>query len=334
MAHRIKLVLVVVVAIIVLALIGEIIFNNSYKFPLDYKYGVTFSPRYAKYLNLDWQKLYIQILDELQVRNLRIPTYWDILEKEEGKNNFSEVDFMLNQAEKRRARAILVVGVRQPRWPECHVPAWAKKLTVLERREKILQFIKKVVERYKEHPAVWAWQIENEPLFPFFGENCDSPDGNFLRFEVNLIKELDKRPIIITDSGELGFWILPMQLSTIFGTTVYRTTFDPILGYKTYPVLPYLYNVKSFLVRNLFARSNNKTIISELQTEPWLSMKDLEEGTPLRQAELFSLDKFKAHIQYAKQTGFDEIYLWGVEWWYFMDKQGYPQYVEYAKSLF
>lgn len=323
-----------VLVLLFLVILGSVIFEKTYPFPSKITYGVTFSPRYARYLKLDWQKIYIQMLDDLKVRNLRIPGYWDILEPKPQKYDFAETDYMLQEAGKRDAKVILVLGVRQPRWPECHIPAWAKGLSVENRRQGILQFIQKTVERYKDHPAVWAWQVENEPFLPFFGENCDPADGNFLRVEVNLVKSISNKVVIITDSGELELWNAPMQLSDIFGTTLYRRTYDPILGYKTYPILPYLYNVKSALVRTVFAPHNQKTIITELQTEPWLSQKDSSEGTPQKQAEIFSIKDFKDNIIYAKKTGFDEMYLWGVEWWYFMADKGYPQYLDYAGELF
>ena len=42
----------------------------------------------------------------------------------------------------------------------------------------------------------------------------------------------------------------------------------------------------------------------------------------------------KETVEFANETGFDEIYLWGAEWWYFMKEQGQPQYWDYARELF
>ena len=74
--------------------------------------------------------------------------------------------------------------------------------------------------------------------------------------------------------------------------------------------------------------------MTELQSEPWLSMRDSSEGSPQKQAQLFSLADFKANIEFAKKTGFDESYLWGVEWWYWIAEKGYPEYLDYAKVIF
>jgi hypothetical protein len=331
--HSLKILLLILTVVLLLAFVGQNIFNRTYPFPKELSYGVTFSPIYAQYLGLDWKHTFMDILDELKVKNVRIPTYWDNLEKEKGQYSFEDTDFMLSEVEKRGSRVIMVIGFRQPRWPECHMPEWATSLSLEERRIEILQFVKKTIERYKNNSAIWAYQVENEPLLPFFGENCDDRDPDFLRKEVDLVRSLTDKPVIITASGELENWITQMKLSDIFGTTLYREVYNPLVGYVSYPILPYLYNIKSQIVRRVFAPINQETIIAELQAEPWLIGKTLNQD-PERQSELFPLSKLKANVDYAKKTGFNSIYLWGVEWWYKMAENGYPQYLEYAKTLF
>lgn len=326
------LVKIIITAIIIITFIN--LFEAVYP-PSQVKYGVSFSPGYAKHLGLDWQKTYLQILDELKVSNLRLPSYWDVLEGEPQKYDFSETDFMLSEAEKRGAKVILVVGARQPRWPECHIPEWAKDLTIPERQQKTLDFIQKVIVRYQHTSAVWAWQVENEPFAFWFGSSCDPPDKNFLQQEVNLVKSLDHREVILTDSGEWGIWVDAISPADILGISVYRKSYNPTLNlYITYPFPAGMYSLKTALIKALSGNQNKQVIVTELQAEPWLSGRDPKENSPQRQSQLFSLADFKTHIEYAKKTGFDEHYLWGVEWWYWMDKNGFPQYLDYARSLF
>lgn len=314
-------------------LLGQVIFDKYY-LTNSIKYGVSFSPKFASDLNLDWKDTYVKILDELKVKNLRLPTYWDDIEAtREGGLDFSRDDFILEEAGKRGARVILVLGARQPRWPECHIPPWASKLSVKDKQIKILEFIKKVVQRYNNDSSIKYWQVENEPLLGIFGQ-CDPPDEKFLKKEVDLVRSLSRKPVIVTDSGELGFWISPMRLSDVFGTTLYRRVYNSFLGYTTYPLLPYFYNIKSTLVRNLFSPKNLKTIIVELQAEPWSPSNSLVNTKISQQVSGFGINNFKDNINFAKETGFDEFYLWGVEWWYFMDKNGHPEYLDYAKTLF
>lgn len=321
-------------AFLILIVLGQLIFNLLYPFPTQIKYGVTFSPKYAQELNLDWQEVYRRILNDLKVKDIRIPTYWDYLEPREGQFDFSSVDFMVEEAGRKEVNLIMVLGVRQPRWPECHMPSWARNLSSSEHKMKVLKFIQTVVQRYKDKPQIVAWQVENEPFLSFFGEGCEDTDEKFLQSEVELVKSKSGKKVIISDSGELGFWIVPMKLSDIFGTTLYTHVYNPFLGYITPPLLPYFYNLKSSLVKNFWAPHNQKTVIVELQGEVWLSRNDPLHTPLTEQIRIFPPEKFKKTVNFAQDTGFDEIYFWGVEWWYFMKEKGYPQYLEYAKTLF
>lgn len=298
------------------------------------EFGVSFSPRHARYLKLDWQKTYLQVLNDLGVKNLRLASYWDILQPKEDKYDFSETDFMVTEAEKAGAKIILVLGARQPRWPECHIPKWARSLTIQQRQKKTLQFIKQVIEKYKTSSAIEFYQVENEPFAYWFGEDCDILDKEFLKKEIELVKIMDgNKPIIVTDSGEWGSWVESANFADILGISIYRNSYNPTLSlYVSYPFTPWMYSTKADIVKKL--TQGKKVIISELQTEPWLSDKDTKENSILKHSQLFSLESFKANIDFARKTGFDQAYLWGVEWWYFMDKNGYPQYLDFAKSLF
>ncbi len=322
-----------ILGLVILAYLGQVIFEKSYKFPDKINYGVSFSPQYAQFLGLDPTEILELSLNELNIKEFRLPTYWSYIEKTEDEFDFSEVDLLVDEIFKKEGKILLVVGYRQPRWPECYLPAWAKGLSLEQKRQKILQFLQKTVQKYQGHPAIRGFQVENEPFLPFFGENCEAPDTAFFKKEVELVRKLSNKPIVISDSGELGNWILAMQLSDIFSTTLYRDVYNPILGYIRYPILPYLYNLKSQFTREVFAKNNQKTIIGELQAEPWIGTEDLLHN-PKKQAEIFPIEKFTEYVEYAQKTGFDTQYLWGLEWWLWMDKNGYPEYLEYARILF
>ncbi|MDP3758400.1 MAG: beta-galactosidase, partial [Candidatus Daviesbacteria bacterium] len=94
--------------LLVLFTVANLIFGKVNSQPV--KFGVTFTPKYAQYLELDWQETYIQMLDNLHVRSLRLSSFWDILEPERGEYDFAETDYLLAEAGKRDAKVILVVG--------------------------------------------------------------------------------------------------------------------------------------------------------------------------------------------------------------------------------
>lgn len=320
---------------IFIILIATLIFAGSIleKRALDKNFtlGVTFSDRYAKYLGFEPDFLLSQILDDLEVRYFRLPAYWDFLEPKKDRFEFSHLDKYIQEISKHQGKIILVVGYKLPRWPECHSPEWAKELSREDFRERQLLMVKKVVERYKDNQAILAFQVENE-LFMNFGI-CPKFDRGFIEKEVALVRSLSPKPIVMTDSGEVRPWISPARLSDILGISLYRKVYDPNFGHMTYPIPPFYYTIKDFLVRNLLAPNNQKTAILELQGEAWMERGVLD--TPLEeQIKSFSVNELEEHLNFAKKTGFDEIYLWGVEWWYYLKVNNYPEYWEKAKEVF
>lgn len=323
--------LILVISLLLLVFIVSYFYQPQ--IPEKVQIGVSFSPNYARKLGLDWQQAYLSLLTDLKVKNLRLNSYWRELEPVKTQYNFENLDFMVAAAEKEGVKIMLVVGPKQPGWPECFAPNWAKQLKLPQRQQQALDFIGVVVKRYRDSLSITKWQVENEPLFNY-GADCDPPDITFLKKEVALVHSLDpNRMVVVTDSGELGFWISAMQYSDIFGTTLYRKVHNPIFGFFSWPLPPGFYSLKSDFIRSFFAPNNKKTIISELQAEPWISSP--LKNTPIdQQIKVFSLADFKNNTEFAQKTGFDEVYLWGAPWWYFMAKNGRPEYLEYAKGLF
>ncbi|MBI2639897.1 MAG: beta-galactosidase [Candidatus Sungbacteria bacterium] len=294
-------------------------------------YGVTFSAPYARdTLNLDWKETYIAILDDLGVKHLRIPVYWDEYEPKESEFDFSDLDFMLQEAERRGVDVILAVGEKLPRWPECHIPSWVSEKSRQERHAYLLSFLGEILNRYRERQVLRYWQIENEPFLPF-GE-CKDYDARFIDVEISRFRALDDRPIVVTDSGELSIWAPAYSRSDIFGTTLYRTVWNEFLGNFTYPLRPGYFRMKARLVEMIYGKK--PIIIVELQAEPWMaefpSEKNLNE-----QLSLMNPEKLKRNVEYARATGFHEVYFWGVEWWYWLKKEHEkPEMWDEAKRLF
>jgi hypothetical protein len=51
----------------------------------ELSYGVTYSGQQAKSLGLDSQNVYLEILDDLKVKKIRLSAYWDEVEMESAK---------------------------------------------------------------------------------------------------------------------------------------------------------------------------------------------------------------------------------------------------------
>lgn len=277
--------------------------------------GVTFSSRYATDIGLDWKANYLAMLDELAIRKIRIPVYWDLVEKNEGNYDFADLDWQLQEAAKRDAQIILVIGRKVPRWPECFIPKWTGGDTDVH-QAKLLAFEKEVIGRYKTgHPEIVSWQVENEPFLDF-GDCPTINNAALLDAELAQTRSLDpSRPIVVTDSGELSLWIQAAKRADIFGTTMYREVYSAKLGHWRYPIGPNFFKMKRLLI-SLFANQQN-TVVIELQGEPWVQGWTVHAPVETQLASM-NADILKDNFEFAKKTGVKEVYVWGVEWWYWM----------------
>lgn len=322
--------LFVLLTILFIAALAVLSFRAS---PVETEYGMTFSAPYAREIGIDWKESYRAMLDELGVKHIRVPVYWSLVEPVRGVYDWQDIDFQVNEARAHGATVILAVGRRVPRWPECHIPGWAKEVSWEEEKEEVRAYIEATVERYKDNQTVTMWQVENEPYLRFFAdEHCDVLDEHFLDEEIALVKSLDDRPVLITDSGNLGYWASAYRRADVFGTSVYLYFWnEPVGAFRT--ILPSAYyRIKANLMNLVFG--TKPIILSELSLEPWLGAHI--QDVPLHeQLERMSIDKFHETIAYAQETSFGMQYLWGVEWWYYMKaKQGHPEFWEAGKVLF
>ena len=322
-----KKVLITVVFLAVIILTIYFIFIPKRE---DVTYGVTFSKPFAEYLGLDWRETYLAILDDAGAKRIRLPSYWTEVEPQKDIYSFDDLDWQIEEAEKRGVKMIIVLGQKQPRWPECHIPRWAGELDENERQEELLEIIEKVVERYKDKKNITAWQVENEPFLPF-GE-CPKLDKDFLDREIDLVRSLDSRPVIISDSGELGTWYNAANRADILGTTLYRIVWNDHLGYVHYPVASISYRIKAAII--MYVTGVEKVIIVELQAEPW-GPKAIVDTSLDEQYRSMSLEQFRENVDYVKKIRFSEAYLWGAEWWYWLKtEKGDDRIWEEAKKVF
>lgn len=281
----------------------------------DMTFHVSFSSVYARDLGLDWKKTYETILDELQPEKIRIAAYWTEIEKEKGKYDFSDLDWQIEEATKRNTKIVLAFGIKAPRWPECFIPAFY--MNDKKRREaSLIAYEGELVNRYKHNENIIIWQVENEPFLPF--GNCPEGaiDSELVDREIEQVKKLnDTKPIMVNDSGELSLWYQAAKRADIFGTTLYRIIYKEPYGYIKYPIGPRFFRIKAWMIETFASQEN--IIISELQAEPWgpdwISHISVEE-----QYKSMNPQKFKEIIEYAQATGFEESYLWGSEWWYWL----------------
>jgi hypothetical protein len=299
-------------------------------------YGVTFSDKYATSLGLDWKDTFTKTLDDMKIRNYRLVAYWDEIEAEKDKYNFDNIIWQLEEAKKRNAKVIMTIGRKVPRYPECFEPDWYKRINGKEQKEKILiEYIQVAVNTLKRFDNIVLWQVENEPQFPF--GNCEPVDIDLLPKEIAVVRKIDNRPIITQDSGEAGLWLPFYKMADYLGISMYRKVWFDYWGlvsgkfsYVKYPIANWAYKIRAELLHIPVS----KIIITELQMEPW-GNKHITSMTREEKDNTLSAGDFVDTIRYAQGSGFNNIYLWGVEWWLWeKEKNNTPFFWDTAKALF
>lgn len=302
-----------------------------------YSLGVTYISGYAASFGLDPHETLSAILDDLGVRQLRLVSYWDVIEREKGQYDFSDLDWQMKAAEERGAKVSLAIGLRQPRWPECHSPKWVDSRQPREQWQPALEeFMAAVVNRYKTSPSLESYQLENEFYNSMFGK-CYNADRDRLADELDLVHRLDsEHPVIISRSNNTPTLMLRKPVTDLNAFTLYRKVWDGTITkrYFTYPLPPWHYGAIAGWQKII---GGQDSIIHELQAEPWPpSGQGGIKGISLaEQDQTLSAEKLRENVEFAKDTGMRSIDLWGAEYWYYRKvKLNDPSVWSTAKDIF
>jgi hypothetical protein len=305
--------------------------------------GVSFIPAYAESLGLDPRTTMQALIDDAGVRHFRLVSYWNELEPSPGKYDFTRLDWQFKKAEQAHAKITLSLGLRQPRWPECHIPQWAQDMkssspdtgsTLPAWQPNLENFMTKVVERYKKSPALDSYQVENEFFLKGFGL-CTNFDRNRLVSEYNLVKRIDPdHKLIIARSNNAVGWPAGAPKPDEYGISIYKRVWSSNTGiYIEYPYPSWYY---SFLGGWEKLMTGRDLMAHELQAEAWPPrQQNITDISIAEQDKSFSPQIFKNRLKFAHGTGLREIYLWGGEYWYYRKvKLHDPSLWDVAKAEF
>lgn len=280
------------------------------------RYGVTFIPDYAASLGTN-PKDSLDALIGIGVKQLRLVSYWSDSERVKGMYDFNQLDWQFQKAEAAHVKVILTLGLRQPRWPECHIPDWASRQSIDQWQPQLEKYIQTVVNRYKNSPSLESYQLENEFFLKGFG-TCTDFSRSRLVSEYKLVKNLDsKHPIIVGRSNNaLGFPIGQPQPDE-FSISIYKRVWDANLThrYLEYPFPAWFYG---FIAGTQKLILHKDMIVGELQAEAWPANGQTITNTSLaEQNKSLDAKRLQDRFAYGKATGMRDIILWGGEYWYY-----------------
>jgi len=281
--------------------------------------GVTFIADYARYLNLDPQQTFLALRDDLGFRRFRLVSYWDNIEKTPGQYDFSELDWQMQKVSEVHGTVSLAIGLRQPRWPECHLPTWTQNQPKDVWYPQLKKFMATTIERYKNVPALKSYQLENEYYLSVFA-NCPNSTKERLLDEFAYVKSLDvNTPVIISLSNNYLGIPIGQPRPDKFGVSVYKRVWDKTITkrYFEYPFASWYYSWRAALTELWTGKSS---MLHELQAEPW-PPTGIKEASIEEQDKSMNATRLAERIDYGVDTGFKDIDLWGGEWWYWRKTQ-------------
>lgn len=280
--------------------------------------GVTFIPDYARWFGLNADTTFKAILNDLKPQQVRLVSYWEDIEPTDGHYDFKELDTEFAEAQAAGVKVSLAIGLRQPRWPECHAPSWAQ---VDSRPQsfwypKLKSYMQAVIEHYKINPALDSYQLENEYFLKVFGK-CTNFSRDRLIDEYNFAKSLDNTHTLIVSRS--NNWVgLPIgqPRPDEFGISVYKRVWDRTFTHR-YIEYPYPAWYYGFYAGAGEILTGKNLMIHELQAEPWMPDGiSLNTSSTAEQYKSMNPKRFQDRFNYAKATGMRQIDFWGVEWWY------------------
>jgi len=287
------------------------------------KIGTTFSYRECQILGIDPGET-LRAIIKLGLNPIRIGTYWDDLEPQKGKYDFSPLDWQIEMLARARIDIVLEVGMKAPRWPEYYFPSWFEVRNVNDEsiRPPLFLFIEKVVKKYADHSFVKWINVENEPL------NDSGPQGqridlSILEKEVSLVRSLVEKPIILNSWLEMHplkrFW---RRLEKRERAVKNCLNLGDILGISTYLRFPGQLKVKDkhwqFLKKILEEgeKKGKEVWVTEMQAEPWEKSDDLKKFSDPDGNSSCHPNDIILYFKKLEALGFKTILFWGAEFWY------------------
>lgn len=323
--------------------------------------GISFSPARAEFLGLNYQDAFIR-LEALHFKVIRLSAYWNEIDAD----GYGQLDWMMNQAARSHQAIVLTVGMKGLGWPEFYIPSSALPDTPLKNsqdvatvpsiRDGALAFVDETVERYRNNPALYAWQVENEP-FNRAGPDRMWIDSGFVRDEITSVRQLDghHRQIIVNAfshfnllfdqaSARQGF-----DIGQLLGFQADRAEQDglsvlkrgDILGMDVYTAIGYQLFGQNHMsradgdwpdrlaqLRDMARAQGKQAWVTEAQAEPWDATMDT-----FSNPQSTSPKAVRSLFENLKDAGYTTVLFWGSEYWLWRADNGDPRWLDTVKTI-
>lgn len=308
-------------------------------------FGINFSCRQAEYLAPSptgsdriesCAAVFERIVTGLGVRHVRLSAYWDAVEPSPGVYDFAEIDALLAVAGRQDVQVLLSVGMKAQRHPEYFIPTWlletappdpslrARGATISNDPSisgPALAMAEALVRHVGPHPAVTAWQAENEPYIGSPRASDWVIGRDYVQDLIATIRAADPlaRPVVVNHAGYYsydGSWRPALEDADILAQSVYPFRRVTVRGQLIIaPILEIGPLIPNYPWRAGEARERGKDFwITEMQAEPWAGFPELAGPATPRD---ITPGRFRTILDYSRRSGASRVYLWGAEWWLF-----------------
>jgi hypothetical protein len=311
--------------------------------------GTSFTKWRAEALGLDYRAAFKRIL-AMRFAVVRLSASW----RETEEFGYADLDWLLAEAEQARQPVLVTVGMKALGWPEFYLPSGLDPQVAAVQRRAIVH-AREVVRRYRDNPALVAWQIENEP-FNRSGPQAWTIPRRVVRAEARAVRSLDPdRPLLVTtfahfdrgldssSSRHRSRWKSRLGLAPPAereALSVLRR--GDILGLDVYPSIGWLDETGRERVaraapdqiaavagwRRIAGAQGKRLWVTEAQAEPWEARRR-SHGQPVS----VQPEAIPELVKRLLGIGVDTILLWGSEYWLWREDNSEPRWIEAASLV-
>jgi hypothetical protein len=324
--------------------------------------GISFRPLQAEAMGLEPHATLLTLLEH-PYELIRLAALWNRMEPAAGVFDPSPLDWQVEAAERAGKQLVLGLGaVKNFGYPEFFVPRHHLPAPLPEGRlvsetshaallAAALEFVARVVDRYRDHKSIIGWQVEHEAVDPLGVEHSWRLTTAFVKREVAEVKRLDpQRPIILNGFLPMSAPVAAQQwwrtrdqgdslslaedAAEIVGVDIYSChALGATGGWTVYmDAGEHAWPTRARRRFESAGALGRRVMITEGQAEPWEAVTT--PPSPVGRAMTSCppervIDNYNRCLRLARETGspLDAYLFWGAEYWLLRQHAGDESYL-------